>query len=67
MLAGSLFCSITPHPPQTSAQPPCPRRIVKLVRALRKGWIKREAAPEKPAAYLIWEDDGARLRLRLRC
>lgn len=35
-----------------------PCRIVKLVRALRKGWIKREAAPEKPDTYLIWEDDG---------
>lgn len=31
---------------------------MKLVRALRKGWIKREEAPEKPEAYLIWEDDG---------
>ena len=39
---------------------PCPaRRVVKLVRALRKGWIKREQEPEKPAAYLLWEDDGA--------
>jgi hypothetical protein len=31
---------------------------VKLVRALRKGWIKKEQAPEKPTAYLFWEDDG---------
>lgn len=29
------------------------------MRALRKGWIKREAAPEKPEAYMLWEDDGA--------
>jgi hypothetical protein len=34
-------------------------RVVKLVRALRKGWIKRgQVEPEKPTAYLIWEDDG---------
>ncbi|PSC76374.1 ribosome biogenesis BOP1-like protein [Micractinium conductrix] len=34
------------------------KKVVKLVRALRKGWIKREAPQEKPDAYLIWEDDG---------
>lgn len=36
-------------------------RIVKLVRALRKGWIKRTdktTVPEKPLAYLLWADDG---------
>ncbi len=35
-------------------------RIVKLVRALRKGWIKadRGAPPEEPPAYLLWADDG---------
>jgi hypothetical protein len=43
----------SPHPPT-----PHPPRVVKLVRALRKGWIKREAAAEKPTVYLIWEDDG---------
>ncbi|KAL4425519.1 hypothetical protein ABPG75_009535 [Micractinium tetrahymenae] len=37
------------------------KKVVKLVRALRKGWIKREAAPEKPDTYLIWEDDGKTL------
>ena len=35
---------------------------MKLVRALRKGWIKKEQAPEKPTAYLFWEDDGERGR-----
>lgn len=36
------------------------RRIVKLVRALRKGWIKadRGAPAEEPPAYLLWQDDG---------
>jgi BOP1NT (NUC169) domain len=37
------------------------RRVVKLVRALRKGWIKRahERLPaEEEPAYLMWEDDG---------
>lgn len=37
-------------------------RIVKLVRALRKGWIKttaeRRAVQQEPEAYLLWEDDG---------
>lgn len=48
--------------------PPSPSRIVKLVRAIRKGWIK--VAPKKtpeqeeeeraagPPAYLLWADDG---------
>ena len=35
------------------------RRVVKLVRALRKGWIKREKEEVKePEAYLLWQDDG---------
>ena len=36
------------------------RRIVKLVRAMRKGWLKRqdEQPPEKPPVYLLWQDDG---------
>lgn len=37
------------------------------MRALRKGWIKREQEPEKPAAYLLWEDDGARLVVKCCC
>lgn len=35
--------------------------MVKLVRALRKGWIRRDrgqAAPETQAPYLLWQDDG---------
>ena len=36
----------------------CLRRVVKLVRALRKGWIKRDKAPEAPTSYLLWADDG---------
>ncbi len=35
------------------------RRVVKLVRALRKGWIKREErVAREPEAYLLWQDDG---------
>ncbi|KAK9914855.1 hypothetical protein WJX75_001346 [Coccomyxa subellipsoidea] len=38
------------------------KKIVKLVRALRKGWIKttaeRMVSHEEPEAYLLWEDDG---------
>ena len=37
-------------------------RIVKLVRALRKGWIQtteqRKVTREEPPAYLLWADDG---------
>ena len=38
-------------------------RIVKLVRALRKGWIQTTAeraavVREEPPAYLLWQDDG---------
>ncbi len=38
---------------------PAPRRIVKLVRALRRGWIKREGeqAPKEAETYLMWDDD----------
>ncbi|KAL3150329.1 Ribosome biogenesis protein 1 [Trebouxia sp. C0010 RCD-2024] len=38
------------------------KKVVKLVRALRKGWIKRSSErnlPQKePEAYLLWADDG---------
>ena len=37
-------------------------RIVKLVRALRKGWIKttaeRRVSQEEQPAYLLWDNDG---------
>ena len=37
-------------------------RIVKLVRALRKGWIQtteqHRVKREEPPAYLLWADDG---------
>ena len=34
-------------------------RIVKLVRALRKGWIKRDRdVPKEPEAYLLWGEGG---------
>ena len=37
-----------------------PRRLVKLVRAMRKGWLKRQDDKplEKPPVYLLWQDDG---------
>ncbi|KAK9831813.1 hypothetical protein WJX74_010419 [Apatococcus lobatus] len=36
------------------------KRIVKLVRALRKGWIKRDRTPkmDEAPAYMLWQDDG---------
>lgn len=38
------------------------QKVVKLVRALRKGWIKtkeeREAGDTRPETYLLWDDDG---------
>lgn len=34
-------------------------RIVKLVRAIRNGWLKqKEKVPEEPPAYLLWADDN---------
>jgi hypothetical protein len=36
--------------------------VVRLVRALRKGWIKAAGDRQQdtqPEVYLIWEDDGA--------
>eukprot|EP00891_Asterochloris_glomerata_P004761 jgi/Astpho2/4761/fgenesh1_pm.00067_%23_71_t len=36
------------------------KKIVKLVRALRKGWIQRDkpAVDEDPKPYLLWAEDG---------
>lgn len=34
------------------------KKVVKLVRAMRKGWLTREKAPKKPDAYLLWSEDG---------
>ncbi|EFJ09490.1 hypothetical protein SELMODRAFT_269521 [Selaginella moellendorffii] len=33
------------------------KKVVKLVRALRKGWIKLDKPKEKPRFYLMWGDD----------
>lgn len=60
VLPALLPRAICPMPAHTSPllPPLLLRRVVKLVRALRKGWIKQEQQAEKPQAYLIWEDDG---------
>ncbi|CAG9460136.1 unnamed protein product [Pedinophyceae sp. YPF-701] len=34
------------------------KKIVKLVRAIRKGWLKTEKPAEEPEVYLMWGDDG---------
>ncbi|KAG2483393.1 hypothetical protein HYH03_017745 [Edaphochlamys debaryana] len=40
------------------------KKIIKLVRAIRKGWIRvgppksADLPPEEPPAYLLWGDDG---------
>ena len=35
------------------------KRVVKLVRAMRKGWLKRDQESEKaPEVYMLWKDDG---------
>eukprot|EP00873_Tetraselmis_striata_P035963 jgi/Tetstr1/456227/TSEL_042990.t1 len=37
------------------------KKVVKLVRAMRKGWLKRQTkqeAEEEPPLYLMWEDDN---------
>lgn len=36
------------------------KRVVKLVRAMRKGWLKRTEPEEAPTTYLMWQDDGKR-------
>ncbi|BBN03750.1 ribosome biogenesis protein ERB1 [Marchantia polymorpha subsp. ruderalis] len=33
------------------------KKVVKLVRALRKGWISLEKPKEKPKYYMLWGDD----------
>lgn len=33
------------------------KKVVKLVRAIRKGWITFQKAEEKPRFYLMWGDD----------
>lgn len=36
------------------------KKIVKLVRAIRNGWIRKKDAPaEEQPAYLLWGDDSA--------
>jgi len=34
------------------------KKIVKLVRAIRKGWLTSNTAPKKPEVYLMWAEDG---------
>lgn len=34
------------------------KKVVKLVRAMRKGWLKRTAPEEQPTVYLMWQSDG---------
>jgi ribosome biogenesis protein ERB1 len=34
------------------------KKIVKLVRAMRKGWLSTNAPPKKPELYLMWSEDG---------
>ena len=31
------------------------KKVVKLVRAIRKGWLKTEEAPKAPTVYALWE------------
>ena len=33
------------------------KQVVKLVRALRRGWLKLDKEEEKPKVYLMWDDD----------
>ena len=34
------------------------KKVVKLVRALRRGWIKMDKPKEEPKLYLMWADDA---------
>lgn len=41
--------------------PSMPRRVVKLIRAIRKGWLKvstEEEEEQEPKPYMLWADDG---------
>jgi hypothetical protein len=63
-------CPRPPGPPSSSAPPfPPPslpplsrvRRIIKLVRAIRKGWLKtseQKHKAEEPPVYMLWGDDS---------
>lgn len=33
-------------------------KVVKYIRAIRKGWIKFEKPEEEPRHYLLWGDDS---------
>ena len=37
------------------------KKVVKLVRAIRKGWLNTQAQPKKPAVYELWTEDGDEL------
>jgi hypothetical protein len=53
-LSLTLFTSTPPLLPDLS-----PGRIVKLVRAIRQGWLKtKDQAPKEPPCYLLWADDN---------
>lgn len=34
------------------------KKIIKLVRAIRNGWLKKDEKVEAPSAYLLWADDN---------
>ena len=46
------------HPSPAEVSNAC--RVVRLVRAIRRGWIKlhQETKPEDDPPYLMWADDG---------
>lgn len=35
------------------------KKVVKLVRAIRKGWLTTTKPPKKPDVYLLWSEDAA--------
>jgi len=34
------------------------KKVVKLVRAIRKGWLNTQAQPKAPTVYELWADEG---------
>lgn len=34
------------------------KKVVKLVRAIRKGWLTTKKAPQKPEVYMLWNEDA---------
>lgn len=64
----SELCCVLPPRPPPHTHTKTPNRIVKLVRAIRKGWLqvgkRRSGNTKEQPVYLMWGDDD---QVRLTC